>query len=403
MSKEEVLLDINLPRWAIPLVPPCRFKGAAGGRASGKSHRFAEAVVLAHVDDPDTNTVCIREIQKSLKFSAKRLIEDKIRKLKVSHLFEVTQNEIRRIAGNGIIIFQGMQDHTADSIKSLEGFNRCWVEEAQSLSARSMSLLIPTIREPGSELWFSWNPEDEDDPVEQLFANWQDEDDMVCVSVNYQDNPFLPDEMRIEAERHKRRDPETYAHVWEGEYNTISDAQVFKEKFEVKEFETPHGVQFFHGADWGFSVDPTTLIRSFISGDVLYIDQEAYGVGVELDETPALFDTIPTSRQWPIKADCSRPETINHVAKKGFRIVGAKKWSGSVEDGIAYLKSFRKIIIHERCTKTAHEFKKYAYKIDKMTGDVLPILVDKHNHCIDALRYGHDGHIGGKTDWTKVI
>ena len=164
-------LQILTPRWAIPLLCKKRYKGAKGGRGSGKSHFFAEMIVEEHISDADTQSVCIREIQKSLKFSAKKLIEDKIYSMGVSNLFDITQTEIRNVKGRGIIIFQGMQDHTADSIKSLEGFNRAWCEEAQSLSNRSMELLLPTIRAQGSELWFSWNPENETDPIEELFKN----------------------------------------------------------------------------------------------------------------------------------------------------------------------------------------------------------------------------------------
>ena len=148
-----------------------RYKGAKGGRASGKSHFFAEAIIERHIQDANSRTVCIREVQRSLKFSAKQLLEDKIKALNVEHMFEVMGTEIHNRQGNGIIIFQGMQDHTAESIKSLEGFDIAWCEEAQSLSKRSIELLDPTLRKDGSELWFSWNPRNETDAVEQLFTN----------------------------------------------------------------------------------------------------------------------------------------------------------------------------------------------------------------------------------------
>jgi len=126
----------------------------------------------------------------------------------------------------------------------------------------------------------------------------------------------------------------------------------------------------------------------------LYVEYEAFGHGVELDELPALYDSIPLSRSWPIKADCSRPETISYLAKrKGFNISAAEKWQGSIEDGIAYLKSFDKIVIHPRCRHTAEEFKLYSYKVDPKTNEVLPIIVDKYNHGIDAIRYSLDGYI----------
>lgn len=164
---------------------------------------------------------------------------------------------------------------------------------------------------------------------------------------------------------------------------------------EVFDITVENGEYFANGV-LVHNCDPTALVRCFIQGNILYIDREAYGVGVELDETPQLFDSIETARSWPIKADEARPETISYMKKQGFNITGAKKWTGCVEDGIAYIKSFEKVIIHPRCKHTIDEFKHYSYKVDRQTGDVLPIVLDKNNHCIDALRYSLDGYIKDK-------
>jgi phage terminase large subunit len=190
-----------------------------------------------------------------------------------------------------------------------------------------------------------------------------------------------------------RTDPDAYQHVWEGDVLRISDAVIFKNKFEVVSFDTPANVRFFHGVDWGFAKDPTCLIRCFVLGNFLYIDREAWGVGVDLDSTPALFNTIETSPRWPIKADSARPETIHYMSIRGYNISGAKKWNGSVEDGIAFLRSFDRIYIHQRCKHTAENFRLYSYKTDRDNGDVLPIVVDKHDHAPDAVRYAFDGLI----------
>jgi hypothetical protein len=168
------------------------------------------------VCDPDLRFVCIREVQRSLKFSAKSLIERKIRRLGVSDMFDVLNTEIRRKGGEGVCIFEGMQDHTADSLKSLEGFGRAWVEEAHSMSKRSMDLLLPTIREPGSELWFSWNPDQPDDPVDAFFNSHPE--GAVHVQSTYLDNPFCPEVMVQEARRLQNADPEAYEHIWMGGY-----------------------------------------------------------------------------------------------------------------------------------------------------------------------------------------
>jgi phage terminase large subunit len=218
-------IDRRIPRWARPLMRPMRFKGASGGRGSGKSHFFAEELVERMVCRPDTRAVCIREVQRSLKFSAKALIESKIEELGVGPLFEVTLAEIRRVHGSGLVIFEGMQDHTAESIKSLEGFDVAWVEEAQSISQRSLDLLIPTIREEGSELWFSWNPKKKTDAVDQLFASARD--DVVRVHTTYRDNPFLPSTLRREAEVMREADPDKFDHVWGGAYDLGGNGRVY--------------------------------------------------------------------------------------------------------------------------------------------------------------------------------
>jgi len=389
-------LEIDVPAWAEPLLVPSRYKGAKGGRSSGKSHFMAERLVLKHIEHEDFSSVCIREIQKSLQFSAKRLIEAKIRKFGVAHLFDITAKEIRRIGGTGIIIFQGMQDHTAESIKSLEDFDLAWVEEAQSLSQRSLDLLLPTIRTEGSEVWFTWNPDQDIDPVDSfLVANKPG--NAIVVHVNYQDNPFLPDVARDEAENWLKRDPDSYPWVWLGEYSTIADDQVLSGRWRVDEFtpvkDIPGGERSdwdgpYMGADWGFSVDPITLLECWVRNNTLYIYQEAYGHGVEIDATPAFFDKNPNAKTHVVRADNARPEIISYMRKHGYgRMKSVRKWPGSVEDGISKLRSFDEIIIHPSCTNTIKEARLWKYKRDRLTGDVQPVLIPKWDHCFDAIRY----------------
>lgn len=384
-----MLLSIDTPRWALPLLAPKRYKGARGGRASGKSHFFAELLVEEHIRCPDLQSVCVREVQRSLKHSAKKTIEDKIRRLGVADYFASTEREIRRNGGAGLIIFEGMQDHTADSIKSLEGFGRAWVEEAQNISARSMELLLPTIRQPGSEIWFSWNPENEDDPVEKLFAE-ADPADAVLVNVNYVDNPWCPDEMRALAEWQRRVDPEKYEHIWMGGFNRVSAAQVLAGKWVVEPFEAERLWDGpYYGADWGFSVDPTALVQFYVDGRRLMIRRELVEVGVETVDLPSFFDRMPQAKGYAIRADSARPEVISHLQQHGYpRVAAASKWAGSIEDGIAWLRGFDQIVIHPDCKVTADEARKWSYKVDRQSGDVLPVLVDRHNHCWDAIRYG---------------
>lgn len=379
-------LNIQTPKWAKRLLYPSRYKGAKGGRGSGKSHYFAEAIVEKLVENPNTNAVCIREVQKSLKFSSKKVIENKIRDLGVSHLFEITLTEIRATKGDGVILFQGMQDHTADSIKSLEGFDIAWVEEAQSLSERSLKLLRPTIRSEGSEIWFSWNPDLPTDAVDLFFQTKPD--NAVLVHVNSDQNPFLPETLKKEREDDRiRMTPEDFAHVWEGAYNFKSDAVVFKDKYSIDEFEPDPSWNPLHGLDWGFSQDPSCAIRVYVENENLYIRHEAGKTGLELDDTaPFFINRIPGIEKYVIRADNARPESISHVKRKGLpQIKGEPKLK--IQDGIEFMRTFREIIIHPSCKETIKEFGLYKYKEDKKTGDILPDIIDKHNHYIDAIRY----------------
>ena len=269
MSAPEI--RFQTPRWAVPLLQPMRYKGAKGGRGGGKSHFFAEMALDRMIENKNTNIVCIREIQKSIKFSVKKLVEDKIKENKLEGLFEITQTEIRRKNGDGVIIFQGMQDHTADSIKSLEAFDIAWVEEAQSVSERSLELLLPTIRADGSEIWFSWNPFTPDDPVDKFFS--VKSDDKIVVNVNYTDNPFANDVIFNEAARHKLERPDTFDNVWLGEY--ARSGLVFKrDSFKVISSDTYNAIvnQTFENDDFfDEGYNPSEII-TYMSVDVAVTD-----------------------------------------------------------------------------------------------------------------------------------
>ena len=379
-------LRIETPEWAEPLLSPARYKGIFGGRGSGKSHERAEAAIEKQLMDPNSRGVCIREFQKSLDQSVKQLLEDKIQKLGVGDYFTVQDAKILSKRGEGHIIFQGMQNHTAESIKSLEGYDWAWVEEAQSLSQRSLDLLRPTIRQESSELWFTWNPGDPTDPIDMLLRSSSPPPNSTIIQVNYMDNPWFPDVLREEMEYDMKRDIEKYRHVWLGGYVQNSEKRVFK-NWKVQEFDTPSDVHLRFGADWGYAVDPTTLVRCWIEGRKLYVDYEAYQIGCEIVNTPELFLTVPEAEKWPIVADSARPETISHMQKNGFpKVIPAVKGPGSVEDGIEWLKSYE-IIVHPRCKHVINELTHYSWKTDKNTEAILPILEDKHNHVIDGLRY----------------
>lgn len=377
----------SLPDWAQRLWEPSRYKVMRGGRGSAKSRSAAAALLLQAASEPH-RVLCAREIQKSIKDSVKRLLDDEIARLGLGDFYESVENEIRGKNGS-LFIFAGLRGNSA-SIKSMEGITRCWVEEAQTISRSSLDDLIPTIRTPDSEIWFTYNPRFDTDPIDTMFKADELPPNTILLHVNWQDNPWFPDVLKQEMDYDKRRDMDKYLHIWEGQYQTSSEARVFK-NWTVEEFDVDPTATIRQGADWGFSVDPTVLVQAYIVGRKLYVPYEAYRVGCDIVDTPALFMSLPDSEKWPMVADSARPETINHMRKNGFpKITSAIKGPKSVEEGVEFLKSFD-IVVHPRCKHTIDELTLFSFKTDQLTGEVMPVLEDKDNHVIDALRYALEG------------
>jgi len=386
-------VEIPVAKVFRPLLAPARFKGTYGGRGSGKSWFWAGETIDALLSGE--NVLCIREVQNSIADSVKRLIESRIDEFGLTEYFEITDKEIRCPMSGGYAIFRGMQNHTAASIKSLENFSRAWWEEAQTASQRSLDLLIPTIRAPGSELWFSWNPENESDPVE--FLRKDPPENSVVLQVNASDNPWFPQELAADMERDRKRDPDKYAHIWLGEYRGLSESRVFR-NWRIGEIDVPDNVVWFYGADWGFAKDESAALRCCMPDDeTLYIDAEVFELGVPTDALPKFLAGLPDVAKWPMRGDSARPETIDYIRRHGLpKLRAARKGKGSVEDGITFLQSFD-IVVHPRCVNLARELKSYAYKTDPRTGEVLPAVQDGDEHLIDALRYAVEGlHRRGK-------
>jgi phage terminase large subunit len=219
---------------------------------------------------------------------------------------------------------------------------------------------------------------------------------MVKRKVNYSDNDYFPEVLEKERVHLMATDYEKYLHVWEGELRTVSDAQVFKGKYVVEEFSSEGVEAFYHGMDFGFANDPSTVVRTFIRNRNLYIDREAYAYHVELQDLGKIINTVLTDVGYKIHADCSRPETISYLRNtpNNYNIHPCDKWPNSVMDGIEYIRgAFDKVIIHPSCVHTIEEFRRYSFKIDRHTNEVLPILVDDYNHIIDAIRYSLNSFI----------
>jgi phage terminase large subunit len=383
------MATIRFPDAFADLFEPRRYKAFYGGRGSGKSHSMASALIVMAAQNP-IRVGCFREVQKSIRDSVKRLLDDKIRAAGLNGFYSSTDTEIRGANGS-LFMFAGLRGN-ADGIRSLEGINVAWVEEANTVSQSSWDTLIPTIRQPGSEIWAGWNPRYPTDPVDAMFRGSAGAPpNSIVRRVNYNDNPWFPAELEAERQWDLKRDPEKHAHIWGGEYLRNSEARVFR-NWRVEAFETPGNARFYMGADWGFSVDPTVLVRCWIAGRTLYVDHEAYAVGCEIDRTPALFDKLVPgdagmARKWPIRADSARPETISYMRRNGYpNITASTKGPGSVEDGIEFLKSYD-IVVHPRCRHMIDELTLYSWKQDPLTNEILPVLDDKKNHVIDALRY----------------
>lgn len=383
-------IDIPLPAVLEPLLQPARYKGLFGGRGGAKSHGFGDLLIDDCITHPGLRAVCVREYQTNLEQSCKRLLDDKIKLYGLEQEFRSYNTHIET-PGDGIIIFKGMQTYStgggsAEGIKSLEGYHRAWVEEAQNLSERSLKLLRPTIREPGSEIWFSWNPRHKTDTVDKFLRGDNPPPGAIVIETSFKDNPFFPEVLRLEMEYDRGRDVEMYDHVWLGGYEQHSEARVFK-NWKIAEFDDPADATFYYGGDWGFSVDPSVLVRCHAVGRTLYIGREVYQIGVEIDHLPQLFDQIPASREWPIVADSARPETISYLQRHGFpRLEAAIKGANSVKEGVIFLQGYD-IVVHPRCVHTINELTHYSYVVDKASGMVTPNLADKKNHVIDSLRY----------------
>lgn len=254
-------LEIPTARVFQPLLQPSRYKGAYGGRGSGKSHFFAELAIEDALREPGESgsglrMACIREVQKSLKESAKRLIEDKLAQFRLGERdgFKV-YNELITTPKDGVIVFNGMQNHTAESIKSLEGFKRAWVEEAQSLSARSLTLLRPTIRDEGSELWFSWNPRRRVDPVDAMLRGPELPTGATVIQANWSDNPYFPAVLEQERQDCLRQTPDQYDHIWEGGYATVLEGAYYARELAKAKAERRIGK---------VAPDPLLTIRLFV-------------------------------------------------------------------------------------------------------------------------------------------
>jgi phage terminase large subunit len=405
-----------------------RYKVVFGGRGSLKSWTIAR-VLLGLGRSRKMLILCAREFQKSIKDSVHRLLRNQIALLGIGEdkgEYKVTDTKIVHLQTGTEFIFVGLHFNTVD-LKSLEGVDICWVEEAEAISADSWTILDPTIRKEGSEIWVSFNPGEETDPTWQRFvADPMPADVATVVSVSWKDNYWLPSELERQAKWMREHDPESYLHIWEGKTWFRNEAQVLNRVWGIKDFDPaaiPHRSGPYFGADWGFSTSPTALVKSYVEtlnpedfgktyvtneGDEvnvfihrnLYIAEEAFAMGCEFiarDGQPGLtelFEQVSESRKYLIRADCARPETISHMSKEGFMIEPCEKWPKCAEDGVAYLRGFDHIYVHPSCVNMIQQSRLWSFKTNPLDRkQVLPRLKDGNDDGWDATRYAHESLI----------
>lgn len=386
---------ILIPERLEKLLYPKRLKIVWGGRGSAKTRTVVSILTERARVNPE-RIVCLREVMKSLDDSSYQEIKDEVERRAIADQFSFIQSRVRVPGTRASFGFDGLLRNVT-KLKGYAGASVAWVDEAENVSQQSWDILFPTLRAPGSEVWVTFNPKEETDATwKDLVAPYWDkavdgiyEDaDTLIIECNHSHNPWLTEELKLERDKMAERDPDRYMWIWEGKFRKSSDLKVLNGKWVIREFEPQKGWSGpYFGADFGFSQDPSTLVKLWVNDDRLYVEHEAYKVGVELDHMPAFYDTVPGARKHLISADCARPETISYLRRQGFKIEGAEKWAGSVEDGIAHLRGYKEIVIHPRCKHVIAEANAWQYKEDKNTGLPTTTLQDGMEHTWDAGRY----------------
>jgi phage terminase large subunit len=379
---------VAFPRKLFELLHPtvnARNRVAYGGRASAKSWSFAIALILESLVRP-IRALCAREFQNSIDESVYKLLVTVIERFALDRWFTIYRDSITSHCG-AEFSFVGLK-HNASKVRSYEGITHCWCEEATYISEDSWRILTPTVRLPGSQFYISFNPDQQSDPTYQRFVVTPPPQTLSAF-VNADENPWLTDEMRAERDYLRRVDADAAAWIWGGQIRTISNAIVFAGKYVIDSFTPAEGWDGpYFGLDLGFG-DPTVLTKCWVFDGKLFVEAEAWQLRCDIDKLPALLDQIPGSRKHTIRVDSSRPETVSYLKQHGYPdVVSVEKWPDSVADGVSRMRGFEQIVLHSSCEHTAQEFRLYSYKTDRLTHDVLPDIVDKHNHCIDSIRYG---------------
>lgn len=406
-----------------PLFSPRRYKVMHGGRGGGKSWAVA-AVLLAMAADRPLRVLCAREIQRSMKDSVHRLLKDTITRLGLDAFFEVLDSEIRGINGS-LFLFSGLQSHTVDTIKSFEGVDIVWVEEAHGVSKKSWDVLIPTIRKEGSEIWLTLNPDMETDETYQRFISMPSPDTWVG-QINWRDNPWFPavlEEERQKAKRSMLKDD--YEHIWEGKARRVAAGAIYRHEIETLYLENrardvPYDPLLPVHTVWDLGWNDAMTIGMVQRGphDVRLIDyiEDSHRTldwyVAQLDKRSYRWGTdfLPhDGRARNFQTGQSTQEQLQAMGRKSV-VVQAQT---SVEEGIKAVR-----MLFPRCyfdkTKTARLLeclKRYQRQINTQTNEPMGPLHDEYSHGADMFRYvgqavpvmettfGHEYEEPEETDW----
>ena len=387
-------MEIELPNKLIEVFDgAARYRAAYGGRGSGKTKTFAKMAAVkgymfGHAGLAGA-ILCAREHLNSLDESSMEEIKATIRDEPIlNDYYEIGEKFIRSKDRRIRFVFAGLR-HNLDSIKSKANVLLAWVDEAENVSEAAWQKLIPTVRAPNSEIWATWNPENPESATNRRLRI-NSSKDMKVAQINWRDNPWFPTVLNLERVRDLEQRPDIYGHVWEGDFLTQTNVQVFSGKWRSEEFIPQNGWSGpYFGLDFGFRPDPLCAVKCWVHDENLYIEQEAYGTEIEIDQT---FDFItkrmPDFAKHVSRADSAEPKTISYLQRNGFpRMEGVKKWPNSIAEGIRFIRGFKCVIIHPTCTGALRDFRLYSHKVDRLSGDILPDVLDANNHAPDAVRY----------------
>lgn len=383
-------------------------RGAYGGRGSTKSVGFCQMVLMKAVfyacSGISGSMLCARQFQVSIQKST--LAELKVILETNSSLrkyFDIGEKYLRTIDGlPGKIEFDFIGlDKNLESLKSKSKVLIIFIDEAETVSEEAFRYLFPTMRTSGrlsngevyhSEMWLAWNPKSSESAVYKRYVEHTPSIAKI-IKINWRDNPWWNDNINLREARkadYDVMDRATANWIWEGELLKNSDTQVLQGKVKVESFEPDsHRWERYQGLDYGFANDPTAAVVAWVdplNPQVLYVSDESGKVHLDIDDTAAyILSDIPDFDKYVTRADSARPETSSYLRKHGMpRVVSVSKTT--IEDGITHLRSFKHIIIHPRCKELIRETDLYSYKTNT-AGDISPIIIDKYNHYIDALRY----------------